>query len=627
MRETNSTVNRYNTAAAVVTALAVMAAALVFFHLTGLVNMPLRRLDDQIITQITRSEASKRGFFGPITGLIGEQDAAGEESEASPVGMSAGDRAASEPLYAGDRMTASFRLPEAFESDDSALCFHMRSSVVRISVDGEERAVYGLEALEKGEQIGDLLIRFPLTGKDAGREVVISAMCAEGRAEAVLSDVLLIGSTDAAKYPLIGHETKLLLLTALLLISLILFVYSVICAFMRRRFLNLFLLSAAVFLGAAAVYGKSLFFSILLTGGGVTENAGIMAGYAAPAVFYLYLWRATSAGKKVRRSIYLAVGILFAAGFGALLFLHFTRGIHPAAFDGFAEYIFAASLAFSALVETAAGSKKGAEEDGLLRGGIRIMLILLLIELARQNIWRLQESSTFGQYFPKVDYIACAVIAASCMFLLHQFRLSAGLLRREENAVLMKDLAYTDILSGIPNRHYCDRKLAAITKTIPYTQTPAEYTIFILNVDSMHEINEKQGYETGDEVIRRVAESVHDAMRGCGADIRGDIGPVAFADSSDGESADCFYGRWGGDEFAACTFRSQADAFQTTFASRIAAVNIEKQLPIPISVSVGSCDFRSGSYEAAISAIERASGEMAERKALLNAEPDRYEVL
>ena len=256
-----------------------------------------------------------------------------------------------------------------------------------------------------------------------------------------------------------------------------------------------------------------------------------------------------------------------------------------------------------------------------------IMLILLLIELARQNIWRLQESSTFGQYFPKVDYIACAVIAASCMFLLHQFRLSAGLLRREENAVLMKDLAYTDILSGIPNRHYCDRKLAAITKTIPYTQTPAEYTIFILNVDSMHEINEKQGYETGDEVIRRVAESVHDAMRGCGADIRGDIGPVAFADSSDGESADCFYGRWGGDEFAACTFRSQADAFQTTFASRIAAVNIEKQLPIPISVSVGSCDFRSGSYEAAISAIERASGEMAERKALLNAEPDRYEVL
>ena len=151
--------------------------------------------------------------------------------------------------------------------------------------------------------------------------------------------------------------------------------------------------------------------------------------------------------------------------------------------------------------------------------------------------------------------------------------------KNEETAELMKKLAYTDILSGIPNRHFCDRKIAEIAAAPAYQTAAFEYTIFMMDIDSLGEINEAEGFAAGDEAIRCIAEAISDAMRGCGADLFADGRPL-FPEEK-GELGDCFFGRWGGDEFVACTLRSQADAFLTTLTSRIAAINIEKRIVAP----------------------------------------------
>ena len=627
MHERKSAAKRYGTGTAVATLIVVTAAVLMFFRMFGLVRIPFERLDDRIVTQVFRKPASKnRGAVG----LVGEDSAEEEEAaKGQAAGLSAGDRASAQPLYAGDRMTASVTIPETGGEEESLLCFAVRGSTVRILVDGEERAAFGTERLQAGKQIGDLLIELPLGAEDAGKTLQAEVSCVEGKTASVLSDVLVLKETDAAKYPLIGHESKFMALTSILLAAVMLFVYAIISGVVRRHFTDTFLLAIALFLMGCAVYGRSLFFYLLLHNEEICTNAGLIAGFAAPAACDFYLWRATAARKKVRRRIYLVLALVYTGAFAGLAVLNVMHGIHFAEFDIYLIYAVAVNLLLVVLTELLAGSHKGKEEDGLLRGGAVIGLILFLIELARQNLWRLEESSTFGQYFPRGDYIAGAVLVLSCLMLMHQYRRYAGAVRREENAALMKRLSYTDILSGIPNRHYCDRKLAEISKHVDYTRSPVEYTLFMLNVDAMHETNEKYGFETGNELIRCVAEAIHDAMRGCGADVRGDLGPVYGNDLEEipeteekegadgilkGETADCFFGRWGGDEFVACTFRSQADAFQTTFAGRIAAINIEKRLPLAISVAVGSSDFRSGSHDAVMKALGNAEREISDRR-------------
>ena len=48
--------------------------------------------------------------------------------------------------------------------------------------------------------------------------------------------------------------------------------------------------------------------------------------------------------------------------------------------------------------------------------------------------------------------------------------------------------------------------------------------------------------------------------------------------------------------------------------SRIAAINIEKRIPVDVSLSVGSCDLTSGSYDRVLEALVKADRAMYERK-------------
>ena len=250
-----------------------------------------------------------------------------------------------------------------------------------------------------------------------------------------------------------------------------------------------------------------------------------------------------------------------------------------------------------------------------MRVGVRLGAVFAVLDLLINNLWRFNALQGISRFLPVFDYRTCGLCVVSAFWLLYEWRKMGRYKRREENRELMKRLSYTDILCNVPNRHYCDRKIADISKHMGYQATLVEYTIFMMDVDYLREVNESAGFDAGDEMIRCVAEAIADAMRGCGADELGIRSPQIEENAEAGEETkDCFYGRWGGDEFVACTFRSQADAFETTLTSRIAAINIEKRLPFQVSVSIGSSDFQSGSYDRITRALALADRAMLERK-------------
>jgi diguanylate cyclase (GGDEF)-like protein len=89
----------------------------------------------------------------------------------------------------------------------------------------------------------------------------------------------------------------------------------------------------------------------------------------------------------------------------------------------------------------------------------------------------------------------------------------------------LAELSHTDALTGLANRRALSLQLEReIRRSERYT-TPA--SLLLIDVDGLKAINDNEGHEAGDRVIRRVADAITEGLR-----------------DSD------FGARWGGDEFA-----------------------------------------------------------------------------
>ncbi|HVO34072.1 MAG TPA: GGDEF domain-containing protein, partial [Gemmatimonadales bacterium] len=98
-----------------------------------------------------------------------------------------------------------------------------------------------------------------------------------------------------------------------------------------------------------------------------------------------------------------------------------------------------------------------------------------------------------------------------------------------------KESARTDPLTGVSNRrHFIELTSAALAFARRYRRP---MTIAYLDLDSFKQINDRFGHQTGDEVLRAVAHTVHNRLR-----------------------ATDVVGRLGGDEFAVCLPETGAEA-------------------------------------------------------------------
>lgn len=627
-----SAINRFSTLTAIAAGMIVTAAAFIFFALLGLSGVPQVNLDDQLHVQVIRAGESQDGSVVSKTSAQSQKSAAGGNSAQSQESVpgenliSLSEKAevpAGQPLAPGDRSVSVMTLHDVDKLTSNVLCFRADRASVDVYIDGKKRGGNGAGAAGASDEAGKTgsaglsVITIPLYSKDFGKEVRIEMEALEGYVPSAPQRVLLLRVEDAAKYPLIGHELKMTALLALMTAAVLLFVYALISVILRRRFGETLLLCVMLFAFSASAFEACGFFGLFLAGPQIGSAIGTCASFAAPVTFAAFLAVSMAPHKKMRKRIYTILALLLTAGVAAILILHTVRKMPLSDFEIFLEIATSAVLIFVILVERGAllQSVREDAEDVLVRIGVRLGAVFAVLDLLINNLWRFNALQGASRFLPVFDYRTCGLCAVSAFWLLYEWRKMGRYKRREENRELMKRLSYTDILCNVPNRHYCDRKIADISKHMGYQATLVEYTIFMMDVDYLREVNESAGFDAGDEMIRCVAEAIADAMRGCGADELGIRSPQIEENAEAvEETKDCFYGRWGGDEFVACTFRSQADAFETTLTSRIAAINIEKRLPFQVSVSIGSSDFQSGSYDRITRALALADRAMFERK-------------
>jgi two-component system, cell cycle response regulator len=89
----------------------------------------------------------------------------------------------------------------------------------------------------------------------------------------------------------------------------------------------------------------------------------------------------------------------------------------------------------------------------------------------------------------------------------------------------LRRLSMTDALTGLPNRHAFQTRLREEWRRARRYGAPL--ALLLIDVDGLKQVNDEQGHEAGDRVLRDVAGAIRHTLRGS------DIGA-----------------RWGGDEFA-----------------------------------------------------------------------------
>jgi len=85
--------------------------------------------------------------------------------------------------------------------------------------------------------------------------------------------------------------------------------------------------------------------------------------------------------------------------------------------------------------------------------------------------------------------------------------------------------AFTDHLSGLPNRRRLERELEQeISRTERYGHP---FSLLMLDIDNFKRVNDSFGHETGDEVIRILSKTLQEGIRGI--DLAARIGGEEFA--------------------------------------------------------------------------------------------------
>lgn len=149
----------------------------------------------------------------------------------------------------------------------------------------------------------------------------------------------------------------------------------------------------------------------------------------------------------------------------------------------------------------------------------------------------------------------------------------------------LQELAISDPLTGVYNRHYLQFFLESEVKRMQRYKRPIAF--LMIDVDRFKEINDRYGHQSGDKVLKAVAEILQEELR----------------------SSDILV-RYGGDEFLAILLETNSKAEEIKVRIQ-ANVNdgLKKMGEIPISLSIGTSHYnpkKPGTIEDALVAADQA---------------------
>ncbi len=486
----------------------------------------------------------------------------------------------------GDKITAYLELPKSLMVKDAVIGFNICHSIINIFYNDEVLYSYGAEIVAQDGFIGNTFFVVPIRDEMWGDCLRIELDVVEDSAYSGLYNIKAMPAIKGIRYFFSLFKMDMLLFIGFDIIFLLAFFVLLFFKGGVLKYEGLFLSWFCLALGIWFLSGNGFFYAFSDN----VRNCAHMeyiAFFMMPIPFSLLMVVNFLRNKKfMLLSFVLAIG--YTIMFVTIMILNYTTSIHFSDVLGLFQICMMIGLGtFTTLILLT--KYYDDESRTITRYGILFSMLVLMAELLRYN---------FGKFIPalnflnELSFISAGILVYAGTFTISYLSKLTTLISQESDRKLLSRMAYTDSLTGISNRNYCDKQIEDIE-----TSGEKEFTILFFDMNNLKWVNDTYGHEMGDKFIKSMADIINDIF-----------------------GNQYFCGRWGGDEFIACITGKNikyVDIMLKEFDNRIELLNSKKSLPFEALIAYGVAKSTKESSKTVNDAIKEADTQMYNTKVQL----------
>ena len=431
----------------------------------------------------------------------------------------------------GDVYLCSITLPEG-ERLAPALKVYSRHSILDCYLDEQLFYTYGASYLVRDGFVPKGFHLIPLPEDYPGRTLTLRFTAGEKQAFSSLHTPLIGNTNDLFRHWIRDSRAVIPVSVFLILFG---FLLSMLSAFLRAFdennrvvFGGLVSMNAGLF---AICYYDAFFF--------ITQNlwfttvTGYLAQFLLPVALSLFLRRITDDEQELRVfnicCLFNSFLILLAVILQLLHFYPLTRSLYF--YQYISAFTCAVMVAFGCRIlyrsnlqilrmqdSTVSSSQRvSLTSQSIMIAAVFMMLFAIFVNAVLALVFRRLSGSTAT--FSNLTLLAGLVAYAALMMLSFFFH---GVRVTHENyqQTRLTNLAYTDTLTGLPNRAFCYHALRELD------ESNEEYCVMSLDVNYLKKTNDTQGHAAGDALLVQFAEELRSCFRA--SDIIGRLGGDEF---------------------------------------------------------------------------------------------------
>lgn len=476
----------------------------------------------------------------------------------------------------GDSIVVHVQMPEMAPYVDSYLTFSAYNCLVKMSCAGAsvkadvksggetvDVSEYLQKRTDSGRMIGHMEFAVPVPDEAWGSEIAVEMQPQTGVTFQMFDSFSLMPGADARFAPLKGREGQFMMYGAFAVFGFLGLIAGLVGMAFRQVLLEAALGSAFMMVSSIWFFASRGFMFAVFEDVKLCALTEYFAMLAAPVALAFFMWACVE--EAFHKQTCKIVGILFTVVGLLITVVELVGGIAISDLMlPFQVMLIAALGVFLALAVRNYYEEGGDLRDLIVFIGMVAALALMLLELIGNCLECIGSLPAALLAVARADFAAGALFMAYAMIAFAQLTKAQYVIGAAVRTETLEQLAKIDPMTELPTR-------ASVIEDIGRLKPQDRYAILYFDVNGLELANTQYGHETGDRVIKLVA----DALRN------------TFEEGS----FDGFYGRWGGDEFVVfLNSVEDAEEFRGDFRRRIRELNEGKNrsgLPFMIDVPVG----------------------------------------
>lgn len=392
----------------------------------------------------------------------------------------------------GESVVATIPIPDDSHLNNPAICFHIYNCTFELKYKDEVLFSAGEDLKNKNAFIGNHYGSAVLPQEVIGEEITLTCVATENSASGQLTDVYMMESMDASKYPLIGRAPVFLIFLTICIASLFVLIYSLLNRFANRINRLTIWISFLAFLFSLYILSSGGLLNVLFFDERICANVEYLTVFALPIPISLYFLDIVKGKhlKKIMRGMSVFY-ILYYIVTGVLNYT--TKSIH---YNLFLMPLHVFMILGIVIYLTVPYLKISGEQDygrnQSLKTGTFILLAVCLFDLARFQLNQIMTVLVYKNTL--IPYGVLAMIAFMVKNVYQEYRRNLSELNRKS---YLESLAYQDVLSGLMNRAKFDEFIDGIRKS-----KVKEFSVLFIDLNNLKTVNDNYGHSEGDMLIR-----------------------------------------------------------------------------------------------------------------------------